>query len=444
MKHSIFLLAFIAMFSIAEENQRIFFQGLAGIKYQIDEINGKVRVLQNSSPSHQEISHRLHEIDEDIDEVRSLYNNILTSDVIGKLPKREIDEIEKKLASLTIEKIKSSLTPDWKRDDEIIKNESILLSRDYTDKELDIFVGTLIAILTLILGGLSFIFGYINVLQNKRTKEIEEQTNSHISDVVKTHKSDIQRLTDVHHKKISELEKLNLEKIEGARNAFDMLIADADMQNGLIYKNLAVSLYDKRYLVEDNIEDIYIESNHLATKLPKMDVSVLHEIISIQTLALGRFSKVKGKLREAEMLYYESNLDLAFYEIEMTRHGYLKAKAKTTIRDKLKIFIDNIERWIEIEKSKQEEAKHFEKLFFRLVAAQDSVLFIETCLNDTTPESGDNAKQILLDRSNQILLKMGLEYREQIEAALNKLSYDFWWKKYDAIKDEHPYIKRSD
>lgn len=69
-------------------------------------------------------------------------------------------------------------------------------------------------------------------------------------------------------------------------------------------------------------------------------------MISIQEHAISRFEKVKNKLEDAKMLYYEALLDLAFYEAEMSRFGILNVDATQRINENLVAFEQNLLFWL--------------------------------------------------------------------------------------------------
>jgi hypothetical protein len=418
-------------------DDKTFFDGLTGVNYQIDQINQKVRVLQNSSPSHREIEHRLHEIDDDIKNVKELYFEIIKNKSFYESDSKDIEKIKKDLEALTIPKIQDNLQKFWQKDDEITLSKSLLQSRDYTDKELDFMVTTGLALIGAILG----VFTFVTSKQSNKTDELKKETEEDILDVVKEHKISLEKITDIHRKEISKLEKINLDTFEGAKTAFTNLVAESDMQNGLVYKNLAVSLYRNRYAIEENDDNLYFENQKIVKSQRKYELSVLHEIISIQIHALGRFNKVKSKNKEAEILFYESNLDLAFYEANLTKHGFLKEKAKKTILERLDIFLSNVERWVNIEKEHLEETKRLKRLTYRVVSSQESVIFILICMGEKVVNNSKEAIDFIKVESKRILEAQSAYNEELLDNLLSELNYDDWWMVYDNIKKYHPYIK---
>ena len=51
-----------------------FYRGLVGLKKQVDEINRDLRLLENATLSNAEVNRRLARIEQDIDAVKTLYN----------------------------------------------------------------------------------------------------------------------------------------------------------------------------------------------------------------------------------------------------------------------------------------------------------------------------------------------------------------------------------
>lgn len=436
MKFLIFVLALLSTCTYAT-NDKTFFDGLTGIKYQIDQINQKVRVLQNSSPSHREIERRLHVIDNDINSVKELYFELIKNKSFYKDGSKDVEKIKNDLEALTIPKIEERLQKYWQKDDEITLSKSLLQSRDYTDKELNFMITTGLAVIGVILA----VFTFATSRQSNKTDKLKKETEEDILEVVKEHKRSIDKITDIHRKEISKLEKINLDTFEGAKTAFTNLVAESDMQNGLVYKNLAVSLYENRYSIEEIDENIYFVEHNDVNYQGKYELSVLHEIISIQIHALGRFDKVKSKNKEAEILFYESNLDLAFYEANLTKHGFLKEDAKKAILEKLDVFLSNVGRWVNVEKEHLEEERRLKRLTYRVVASQESVLFIRICMGELKINNSKEAiDRIKLESKN--ILEEHAEYNGNLlKEVLASLNYNIWWKVYDGIKEYHPYIR---
>ena len=154
--------------------------------------------------------------------------------------------------------------------------------------------------------------------------ELQMNTQRQINSLTERHENDIVRLTQDHKEEVRRLEQLNLDKVQYAETAFENLMGETETQNGLIFKNLAVSIYLRRFLVEDGYDRFFNDLTLISideTATVRCDPSILREVISIQEHAISRFEKVKNKLEDAKMLYYEALLDLAFYEAEMSRFG---------------------------------------------------------------------------------------------------------------------------
>ncbi|MBL3809664.1 MULTISPECIES: hypothetical protein [Alteromonas] len=179
--------------------------------------------------------------------------------------------------------------------------------------------------------------------------ELQMNTQRQINSLTGRHENDIVRLTQDHKEEVRRLEQLNLDKVQYAETAFENLMGETETQNGLIFKNLAVSIYLRRFLVEDGYDRFFNDLTLTSideTATVRCDPSILREVISIQEHAILRFEKVKNKLEDAKMLYYEALLDLAFYEAEMSRFGILNVDATQRINENLVAFEQNLLFWL--------------------------------------------------------------------------------------------------
>ena len=105
------------------------------------------------------------------------------------------------------------------------------------------------------------------------------------------------------------------------------------------------------------------------------------------------------------------------------------------------MFLSNVGRWVNVEKEHLEEERRLKRLTYRVVASQESVLFIRICMGELKINSSMKAiDRIKLESKN--ILEEHAEYNENLlEEVLASLNYNIWWKVYDGIKEYHPYIR---
>jgi len=297
--------------SLAHPNDREhgdFYRGLTGLKAQIDDANKKISEASDAE--------------------------------LRELSAQELEQVKRSLQVLNMQDIRMQLQPHLNQLHKSTKSETLLASwmnhvqSSRTKAVKDEAESDLVA---------------LREATDRELIELQMNTQRQINSLTERHENDIVRLTQDHKEEVRRLEQLNLDKVQYAETAFENLMGETETQNGLIFKNLAVSIYLRRFLVEDGYDRFFNDLTLTSideTATVRCDPSILREVISIQEHAILRFEKVKNKLEDAKMLYYEALLDLAFYEAEMSRFGILNVDATQRINENLVAFEQNLLFWL--------------------------------------------------------------------------------------------------
>ena len=439
-----------------------FYRGLAGLKQHVDEINRDLLLLENATLSSAEVNRRLARIEQEIDAVKALYDKAYSMPRTS-LSASELAQIKLSLAILDMQEIRSRLQSDITQQHQSVKSETLIASRDFTNQATRNMATSALTLAAILVAVISAVIAWMNHVQSNRTKDVKEKakddleklkdatdqdlvelravTQRQISAITERHQRDIDRLTDGHQQKIERLEQINLEKIQDAENAFDKLMSETETQNGLVFKNLAISIYLRRFLIEDGydrfFDDLSITSIEDRTTA-RCDPSVLREVIAIQEHAISRFERVKDKLDDARMLYFEALLDLAFYEAEMTRFGVLNDQALERISDSLNSFEDNLNFWLAEERSEYQDPERLPRFIFRVICIVDSLIFIRVCLLEKNIFTKEAAKKEMLFHTRQLLAEKSMATDEAISEVLAGEQCDSLWKKYIEFQTERP------
>jgi hypothetical protein len=237
------------------------------------------------------------------------------------------------------------------------------------------------------------------------------------------------------------LEQINLEKVQYAANAFDKLMSETETQNGLVFKNLAISIYLRRFLIEDGYDRFFDDLSMTSVEdstTARCDPSVLREVIAIQEHAISRFEMVKDKLDDARMLYYEALLDLAFYEAEMTRFGVLNDNALQSINKRLKSFEENLNFWLTEERSEYQDPERLPRFIFRVICMVDSLIFIRVCLRDKSLFTKQAAMHEISCQVRLLFAEKEMATDDAITNVLAGAQCNSLWQKYTGFQKERP------
>ena len=428
-----------------------FYRGLAGIKQEVDNINRDLLILENATLSKTEMSQRFTQLDQRIDFI-TLKLDEISRDKPTNITISELKQIEESLEILDMKDIQSRIQPHIDQQHRTITSEALLASRDFTNETIRYLATSAVAMSTLVVAIISVIIAWTNHLQTSRTKRVEEQaeddlntlkdsTHKELNELKHNTQSQIDLLTGKHEKEIQRLESLNLEKVQSAENALDTLMSETETQNGLIFKNLAVSIYLRRYVIEDGYERFFdkLESTTIdRNTTPRYNPSILREIIAIQEHAISRFEKVKDKLPDARMFFYEALRDLAFYETEMTRYGKLSQGATKRINENLIQFEQNLVFWLDKEHSKYNKTERIPRFIYRVICMVDSLLFIQTCLLKKQLYNKESAFAELYGKVDELLSKKYHITSSMIEDILSGQDCSDLWKKYNNFKIDRP------
>ncbi len=465
LKWILVLTLLISTFCFADTEDYVhadFYRGLAGLKQQVEEINRDLLLLENATLSSAEFNRRLARIEQDVDTVKTLYNQASTMQPTT-FSASELSQIKQSLDILDMQEIRSRLQSGITQQHQTVKSETLLASRDFTNQATRNLATSVLTLTAILVAVISAVIAWMNHVQSNRTKEVKDKAKSDlemlkgatdqdlvelqsvtqrlISGLAERHQSDIDRLQDGHQQKIERLEQINLEKVKDAENAFDKLMSETETQNGLVFKNLAISIYLRRFLIEDGYDRFFddlsvtsIEDNTTA----RYDPSVLREVIAIQEHAISRFERVKDKLDDARMLYFEALLDLAFYEAEMTRFGVLNDKALERINESLMSFEENLGFWLTEERNEYQDPERLPRFIFRVICMVDSLIFIRVCLLEKTVFTKEVAKCAIFSQVTELLAEKAMATKEAVDDVLSSKQCDSLWQKYTEFKAERP------
>ncbi len=359
--------------------------------------------------------------------------------------------------------IRMQLQPHLNQLHKSTKSETLLASRDFTNETSRNLATMALALISLLVAMISAAIAWMNHVQSSRTKAVKDEAESdlvalreatdrelielqmntqrQINSLTERHENDIVRLTQDHKEEVRRLEQLNLDKVQHAETAFENLMGETETQNGLIFKNLAVSIYLRRFLVEDGYDRFFNDLTLISideTATVRCDPSILREVISIQEHAISRFEKVKNKLEDAKMLYYEALLDLAFYEAEMSRFGILNVDATQRINENLVAFEQNVLFWLNEERSEYKTPERLPRFIFRVICMVDSLVFIRGCLKLHEISEEKPAKDEMLSQVSALLVENDMATVRQITDVIDSNEYSSLWSKYTNFKEERP------
>lgn len=439
-----------------------FYRGLAGLKQQVDEINRDLLLFENATPSSAEVNRRLARIEQEIDAVKVVYNKASTMQP-STLRASELEQIKRSLDILDMQEIRLRLQSDITQQHQSVKSETLLASREFTNEATRNLATSALTLTAILVAVISAVIAWMNHVQSTRTQAVKDKaeedletlkdatdrdlvelravTQRQISALTARHQRDIDRLADGHQQKIERLEQINVEKVQDAENAFDKLMSETETQNGLVFKNLAISIYLRRFLIEDGydrfFDDLSVTTIEDSTTA-RCDPSVLREVISIQEHAISRFERVKDKLDDARMLYFEALLDLAFYEAEMTRFGVLNDDALVRINESLTSFEENLSFWLTEERSEYQDPERLPRFIYRVICMVDSLIFIRVCLLEKSIFSRETAVDAMFSQVKQLLAEKEMAIDEAINEVLMGEKCDSLWQKYTEFQAERP------
>ena len=184
---------------------------------------------------------------------------------------QELEQVKQSLQVLNMQDIRMQLQPHLNQLHKSTKSETLLASRDFTNETSRNLATMALALISLLVAMISAAIAWMNHVQSSRTKAVKDEAESdlvalreatdrelielqmntqrQINSLTERHENDIVRLTQDHKEEVRRLEQLNLDKVQHAETAFENLMGETETQNGLIFKNLAVSIYLRRFLV---------------------------------------------------------------------------------------------------------------------------------------------------------------------------------------------------
>lgn len=140
----------------------------------------------------------------------------------------------------------------------------------------------------------------------------------HTAFISKTANDLVAKQTDKWEAEVQQLNSHCSETIIKYKDALIKERAEESFKNGVVYKNLAVSIYSNRFLGGNYSE--FIDEKKIVSTNDKRDI--LCEVIAIQCSAIAQFTKTLDDHSESKALYAESCLDLAYYYCEFKLHRY--------------------------------------------------------------------------------------------------------------------------
>ena len=389
-----------------------FYRGLAGLKQQVDEINRDLLLFENATPSSAEVNRRLARIEQEIDAVKVVYNKASTMQP-STLRASELEQIKRSLDILDMQEIRLRLQSDITQQHQSVKSETLLASREFTNEATRNLATSALTLTAILVAVISAVIAWMNHVQSTRTQAVKDKaeedletlkdatdrdlvelravTQRQISALTARHQRDIDRLADGHQQKIERLEQINVEKVQDAENAFDKLMSETETQNGLVFKNLAISIYLRRFLIEDGYDRFFD------------DLSVT----TIEDSTTARF-------------------------------GVLNDDALVRINESLTSFEENLSFWLTEERSEYQDPERLPRFIYRVICMVDSLIFIRVCLLEKSIFSRETAVDAMFSQVKQLLAEKEMAIDEAINEVLMGEKCDSLWQKYTEFQAERP------
>ena len=392
-----------------------FYRGLVGLKKQVDEINRDLLLLENATLSNAEVNRRLARIEQDIDAVKTLYNEAIKMQ-LSTLSASELEQIKSSLDILDMQEIRLRLQSELTQQHQSVKSETLLASRDFTNEATRNLATTVLTLTAILVAVISAVIAWMNHIQSTRTQAVKNKAEQDLEALKEATDQDLLALRGVTQRQISAL----TERHE---------------------KDLAISIYLRRFLIEDGYDRFFDDLSMTSVEdstTARCDPSVLREVIAIQEHAISRFEMVKDKLDDARMLYYEALLDLAFYEAEMTRFGVLNDNALQSINKRLKSFEENLNFWLTEERSEYQDPERLPRFIFRVICMVDSLIFIRVCLRDKSLFTKQAAMNEISCQVRLLLAEKEMATDDAITNVLAGAQCNSLWQKYTGFQKERP------
>ena len=151
-----------------------FYRGLVGLKKQVDEINRDLLLLENATLSNAEVNRRLARIEQDIDAVKTLYNEAIKMQP-STLSASELEQIKSSLDILDMQEIRLRLQSELTQQHQSVKSETLLASRDFTNEATRNLATTVLTLTAILVAVISAVIAWMNHIQSTRTQAVKNK-----------------------------------------------------------------------------------------------------------------------------------------------------------------------------------------------------------------------------------------------------------------------------
>ena len=177
LKWILVLTLLISTFCFADTEDYVhadFYRGLAGLKQQVEEINRDLLLLENATLSSAEFNRRLARIEQDVDTVKTLYNQASTMQPTT-FSASELEQIKSSLDILDMQEIRLRLQPELTQQHQSVKSETLLASRDFTNEATRNLATTVLTLTAILVAVISAVIAWMNHIQSTRTQAVKNK-----------------------------------------------------------------------------------------------------------------------------------------------------------------------------------------------------------------------------------------------------------------------------
>jgi hypothetical protein len=362
----------------ANENKteyRLILTSVTNLEKEVFDIQRDVVSLNNSVLSNAQLNQQLLSLEIKVEFIK---DRLIRSSISGE----EVNNLESKLSLLELE-VKKTITEKiknvvegnskeselkWRSADAILKSEVLLNASQNSFSQQ--------------LGLLSVLFSVFGLATGAAIYALNVFNKKAIDTQISTYKTTFKTA------------------LEGSQKEHQNSIDEESYKRSLVYKNIAISIYQTRFLGGSTASYITLQGDAEEENTTTSSPSVLLEVIKIQYFSIEQVQKVTNKFEKARSLYSESCLDLVYYICEFSKLGtLLQSKKNEAIRllGESNRFESDWVKW-QMHKNKGNNRA----LFRRFIEYSDSKKFASILLGI---ESQSVTNQVISDiKSNALLL----------------------------------------